>query len=56
MKKCNFTQAGTELVLSTEYKVAVVYKGSLTQGIEPTTKWYELVYEPGTTPLEKDVS
>ncbi|KAF8951430.1 hypothetical protein BGZ52_011870 [Haplosporangium bisporale] len=44
----------TDLVLSTEYKVPVVYKGNLVQAIELTVKWYEFIYKPGTTPMEKD--
>lgn len=47
--------ATNNLALLIEYKVPVVYKGSQVQGIEPTTKWYEFIYKPGTTPLEKDV-
>ncbi|KAG0301778.1 hypothetical protein BGZ97_002623 [Linnemannia gamsii] len=44
----------TKLPIPNEFKVPVVYKRDRVQGIEPTTKWYEFIYQPGTTPLEKD--
>lgn len=54
-KKLDCRPTATDLVLSTEYKVPVVYKGNLVQAIELTVKWYEFIYKPGTTPMEKDV-
>ncbi|KAI9240570.1 MAG: hypothetical protein BYD32DRAFT_433910 [Podila humilis] len=44
----------TKQPIPNEYKVPVVYKGNLVQAIELTVKWYEFIYKPGTTPMEKD--